>query len=762
MTAVTIPETTASPALEGDGWRFALRSRPLAALTVAVAALTMGLSQLPSDSGSGWMLRVAAVSALFSLIPGAVTLLACRPWPFTNLLEFMGYSIAVSFVEVQLLTVMALTLHWSPVQAMMAFAVAIAAQLVLAARVSGEGVLVRVTRGELLLLLLLTTLACYLYAAGSPFDGQEDRIHMSIVQRLAHLSWPAIDNIYLSPGVVYTYPFPGTHYLMALMSRLGGIEPLFLYHKLRVFWGVTAIVLLYGCARAVLVNAHAALAVALVAVALVANGTFAGVPGMYWGQMAPYSHASDVAMGVLLPALLLLSLGYLRATSRRETRVCLAASVGMACMLIVVHPREIVQFLVYLAVFGLVMVMGRGPRPLVVRTLVMLGAVLGLLLAYRSWYQFAVASVDVLVSDRRERVWGLFVENTWADLLGYPLPLLDEYMPAFAALFQGWNPVILLASPIVLYAFRHRRLVYLPSGSILAYLLIIRLPALAIPYAYATYFEILYTPVRNVVFFIHLLAGATLYVAAACVAPAAAWVAIELFNRVGALASTTPDALFVPVLIAHTVLLAGILRRPRPDDSGGHWVDTPHRAWRVAFALLLVPIVAATWAGESAVVTGGWVNRLPTPAALLAGLECREEGRFCPPPSTLIQFARAQVPVDAILAVDYREAYEPTVFMPQQVVVWSAALEGLAEPRRMFPGYFLHLDRARATSRDQPFFDLAETREERLAFIRDLRITHVLLNPRLYSEMKRVFDSDRSLFAPLYDDGQWALFRVTS
>jgi len=112
--------------------------------------------------------------------------------------------------------------------------------------------------------------------------------------------------------------------------------------------------------------------------------------------------------------------------------------------------------------------------------------------------------------------------------------------------------------------------------------------------------------------------------------------------------------------------------------------------------------------------------------------------------------------------VDYREPYEPTVFMPQQVVVWSAALEGLAEPRRMFPGYFLHLDRARATSRDQPFFDLAETREERLAFIRDLRITHVLLNPRLYSEMKRVFDSDRSLFVPLYDDGQWALFRVTS
>jgi hypothetical protein len=152
------------------------------------------------------------------------------------------------------------------------------------------------------------------------------------------------------------------------------------------------------------------------------------------------------------------------------------------------------------------------------------------------------------------------------------------------------------------------------------------------------------------------------------------------------------------------------------------------------------------------------LNRLPTPTALLAGLECRDEGRFCPPPRALMQFAREQVPVDAIMAVDYREAYEPTLFMPQQIVIWAGALE----PRRMFPGYFQHFDRARAASRDQPFFDLAETREERLAFIQELRITHVLLNPRLYSEMKRVFDIDRSLFTPLYDDGQWALFRVTS
>ena len=45
---------------------------------------------------------------------------------------------------------------------------------------------------------------------------------------------------------------------------------------------------------------------------------FASVPGMYWGQLAPNSHAADVAMGVLLPALLLLAFATLRASTSRE------------------------------------------------------------------------------------------------------------------------------------------------------------------------------------------------------------------------------------------------------------------------------------------------------------------------------------------------------------------------------------------------------------------------------------------------------------
>src|SRR5213075_1610432 len=94
-----------------------------------------------------------------------------------------------------------------------------------------------------------------------------------------------------------------------------------------------------------------AAASAVVAGLFVANGTFAAVPGMYWAQMAPYSHASDVAMGVLLPALLLLAFAFVQASGRRESLFFLVATLIMAFMLCASHTREIVQFELYVAAF---------------------------------------------------------------------------------------------------------------------------------------------------------------------------------------------------------------------------------------------------------------------------------------------------------------------------------------------------------------------------------------------------------------------------
>jgi len=585
------------------------------------------------------------------------------------------------------------------------------------------------------------------------------------VQRLSQLPAPSIDNIYLSPGVIYTYPFPGTHYLMALMSRIGDIEPAFLYHKLRAFWGAAAIILLWGCARAIFENARIALAATLVAIVFVANGTFAA-----WSQMAPFSHAADVAMGVLLPALLLLALSYFRASERREERFFFAATLGMGLTLIMVHPREIAQCLAYLAAFGVTLVLVRGPRPLLARTALLFVVVSAVLVIYRLWHRAAVTAVESIVSERQQDLSTLWTESSWATLFGQPLPLLDAYMPAFGLLLRWWVPVVLLASPDVLYIFRYRQVTWLLGSGIAGYLAVIRFPVLAIPYTYLTYFEILYAPVRNVAFFVHLLAGASMYIVAARLARhgylvvciltmAAAWIAVELFRRVGPATVEHPDLLFVPVLIGYATALGAMISRRVIADPPA-WLERPRRRWALALALMLMPITVGTWTGESAVAKLPWTNRQPTPAALLAGISCGDELDRCAPSPALVRYVRQHVPPEAVLAVDYRQVNEPTLFLPQQVDVWSGAIEGLVEPELTFPVYFKYLERARAVSLDQPFFNERETREERLAFIRDLGVTHVLVSPRIHSVMTKALTADGDLFIDRYDDGRWALYEV--
>lgn len=756
-----------------------LPSRTWLVVVVLTSGLAAATRLLPDAWATTWILRVLAANVLIGIIPGMLTVLAWRPRPSFALLELVGLSMGVSFALVEVLTVAVVTLHLSPMAGIALLATLSTAHVAVAARQRNDGVSVGIDPWTVALAAAIGIVALYLYAAGSPFNQAEDRYHIAVAQRLAYLEAPSIETLYFSPGIAYMYPFPGTHYMMALMSRVGDIDLLFLYHKLRMFWGMASLVLFYGCACALFERRRIAIAATATAIAFVANGTFATVPGLYWAQMAPYSHASDVAMGVLLPVVLLLALGFLRSRARRESGFYLGATLAMASALIVVHPREIVQFLVYLGAFIVTVLLMRGPRPLVRRAAVLLGSTVAFLVAYRLWYvarEHVFAADDVIfaqyaaVTDHRDRLYGLLVESSWAELFGAPLPLLDAYMPGLQLMFFGWNPIVLVASPLVLYLLR-RPLAWLPAASIVVYTLIITFPAAAILFAYVTYFEILYTPVRNVILFVYLLAGASLYAVAARLARhgyativigalTIAGAAVGMFRWFGPFAAGRPRLLFMAVLAGYVVAGVG-LWRARSAPAAPDWIDRPRPRWALAFALLLVPIVAGTWNRESAVVRLSWSNHAPTPEALVANLECPAEGQFCPPPRELIRFARERVPANAVLAVDFLETYQPSLFMPQQMVVWTGELEGIPDPERMFRRYYRHLNRVRAASRDQPFFDLGETRDERLAFIRDLAVTYVLINPRLYPSMKPVLDRDADLFTSRYDDGRWALYEVT-
>jgi hypothetical protein len=740
--------------------------RTITAALVSTTALAVLVLRATPDTATASMLRVLLSSAVVGFIPGALALLAWHPRRSFDAIELAGLALAVSFGFNELLTIGALLAHWGPVVSLFLLGAFVAVAGTVAWRRTST---VNVEWHHVAIVAGLAVLAAYLYGAGSGYDNTEDRIHIAIIERLSYLNRPSFRNIYFAPDVVYTYPFPGTHYMLALMSRLSELPAIFMYVKLRAFWGVAAIVLLYSCVRSLLDSTRIAIAATVTVMGLVANGAFAAVPGMYWGQLAPFSHASDVAMGVLLPALLLLAFEVVRSSSRREYWFSMIAMIALALMLIIVHVREIVQFIVYIAAFTLALALARAPKPWLVRSAGILVAVAAMLVAYRVWNAWAVPLVDSLVEAHRRDLRDLYNGSTWHDLFAQPYPLMRNYMPGFQSVLYGVNPVVLLLSPLILIAVRGSKLTWLMAASIVSYLLIIRYPILAIPYTYATYFEILYTPVRNVVFFVHMLAGIGLFVLAAYLArlsyvalvplAAAAGILIVLaIHSVAPILTPRIDWLFVPMLVAYAVLLAMIVWKGRRETPDARLLDPPPR-WIAAFAIVFAIVLYGTHIDESQVVSRRWEDRAPTPTSLMAALPCNNVD--CPPPPALIRLAHERVSADSVFAVDLHERYQPALFMPQQMVIWTGGTESLLEPETLFPRYFTYLKAAQSASVDQPLFNRSETRKDREAFLRDLHVTHVLVNPRLYASIKPVFDTDADLFVPRYDDGRWALYEVS-
>ena len=322
--------------------QFLVSSRTVGVCMLCAIAAAVACRYLPSDRTTGALLATLTAAVAVGVAPGALVTLLWQPRSVLSVLELAGFGIAISFGVVHVLTILAVSAHVGPL-AVLAF-LGVAALLVGGRVIHRSSGAVVIGLDEAIVIGVLIVLGSCLYVVGAPIDSSEDQIHAAIVRRLSQLPAPALDNLYVTPRTVYTYPFPGTHYFMALVARLGDIDALFVYHKLRFFWGTTAVLMLYLIAGTIFEARAVACAAALTAGVLVLSGTFAmGFP-TGWGQLAPYSHASDIAMTVLLPSLLAVALAYMHGTSRRERAFFLTASGFLILMLTMVHIREIVQF----------------------------------------------------------------------------------------------------------------------------------------------------------------------------------------------------------------------------------------------------------------------------------------------------------------------------------------------------------------------------------------------------------------------------------
>ncbi len=733
--------------------------------------------------------RLFLASLAVAVLPGVMIVLAWRPRRDITLLELAALGIATSLIVVQGVTIAAIVLH-QPIGMMLAVLGLIALAHAVPAIIRRRDVVVRFPRSEWVLASALASVAACLYVTGSPYGSTEDAIHVAIVRRLRFLDTPALDNLYVVPNVVYTYPFPGTHYLMAAVSRLADLDPLFVYHKLRALWGLAALTLLYACARCVFESRAMAQASALVAIALVANGSFAGVPNFYWGQLAPYSHASDVAMGVLLPALLLLVLHVFRAHTTRETTCFVIGAGGLIVMLTMVHIREILQCATYLAAFFVALLIVKPDVRLLKRTAGLLVLAVSVPLLYNAWHQSIALDVARLVQDNRRGLLDIAGRLSVRDWLRPGVAVLGGFIPAFDVFFYGWNPIVLLGAAVLVVHRRAHTTVLLIAASVLAFAIVLRVAPITWTYVYATYFEALYTPVRNVIFFVHLATGALIYVAAERIArqsivastglAAALAVAIALaYIYLGRVMNGLHDLLWLPLVVGYAVAAWWLRRTARaPVEAATSEPEVPRTTSAIAVALTVCAAVVS-WNAASSPVAALSQPTFATPAALLASSGCKEDDSYtvaytppgmtpfdvsgllsCPPSAPLIHFAESELSAHAVLAVDKYDEYSPATFMPQQMNTWPGEGDGLLNQRQLFAPYFRFYDAAITKYGEQPFFNTKETDEERAAFVQGLGITHVLVNPRFHATMTPLLDGSPNKYRRRYDDGRWAIYEV--
>jgi hypothetical protein len=533
---------------------------------LALTASTIAVHFLPGDDRPLIAaLQLVLATTVVGVVPGGLVVLGWRAPLSLGLLEWLAISIALSFGIVHLITVAMIVAHGSVplLSGVLVMALGLCAAWLALSR-KGPSCQLSVNFEDVIGLALLLVLGALLYVQGSPIGEWEDQVHISIVRRMAALPRLTLDNFYFTPGVIYTYPFPSTHALMAFITRLSNLDALFVYHKLRFFWGPAALLMIYLGALAVFGRRAVAAAALLTATILTLTGVFAVVEGSYWGQLATHSHASDIAMAVLLPALLALSYRYIDSDAKQERPLLLTGVALLLFMLTVVHIREVVQYAAYLGCFLLVATLCIPFRRALRRTLLLFGMTMLAVALYVPWQSSLVGHITGLVDSQRGRLLAILAATPRRDLLLAPAwQLFPSFILWVDAAFHGLTQLLLLTAPLAIIVFRDRPLVWLIAASSLAYLIVMNVPVLAVSYILLTYHEILITPIRNITPFLHLLAGPLIYAVASwlwtAIRPRAAAIAtligvgaaIGLVGYLAPLAANrTQLGFFVPAILA--------------------------------------------------------------------------------------------------------------------------------------------------------------------------------------------------------------------
>lgn len=341
-----------------------------------------------------------------------------------------------------------------------------------------------------------------LYIKGYAVFQLEDYIHLGIIRRLASPLIPSLTNIYVTPNFAYTYPFPGIHYGYALVAMLSKIDPGFVYSKMRAVWGICSLLSLYAGIELLTRESRLRFPAFLMMVLAAVSGSFALIPGFFWGQLAPTCHASDVAMNVLLPLGILSLVWTINKRTYKSMAIVFYAVASI--ILIIVHIREAVQLIFYVGsyVFCLCLSYRKLASPAIIR-----GVVLVVILAFFSWVWSHITLMlsgpltDIL--NIKEGQIQQLLRGTKSPILFLPLQS-DEFIPYKDTFVKGLLPIAslsLIAYLILSPISRFRQLI---AASVCAICVILQSGFLSLIMIHFTYSEILFSSVRFITFFLYL------------------------------------------------------------------------------------------------------------------------------------------------------------------------------------------------------------------------------------------------------------------
>ncbi len=768
---------------------------PLAGRLVAVCFICITLGVIFHFIPSNWAIwsavKLVSASLTILIVPGVLLLLIVKLNTPLSILEIGGLGAALSVGILTLLTIICMLTHTSFLYAVSSLVVSSFALVSIAFTQNAKVGLTTVTasRPEWLLLVGVTVIGLLLFLTGSPLFSAEDQIHIAVVRRLAILQDPSIYNIYLTPNFVYTYPFPVTHVIFALTSILSGLDVLFVYHKMRFLWAILAIVCVYLATKRIFNNSILACVSGWTCIVFAAFRVFGEASTLMWQQMAPFSHASDVAMGVLLPLLLVSTFYYLGSDGKRDTRIFLLIAILMALALTVAKIREIVQFIVYSGSFITIIFLQKKHRHLVTKMAILGGATLAIVGFYAVWHRFTVASVATIVETNKADILNIWNNMSMFDYVAKPFND-GRFVNHFDLFYYDLNALALLGSPLVFLAFLRNRLVLLLWASLFAYLLIVRIPILAIHYLLFTYFDMLSSPVRNVIFFIYILISVMIYMTASVFSklkPFAlviisliglAYILSELAEWMRGILMVQPDWLFIPLLIALPFVLV-LSFTPWGKTFGNLWFCEPTFSTRtvVCAGILIIslgfflykPDVAFTIQNNPVTNNNNLEQVRMSAATPLRLIEYTVsgsnkiigvKGTSDVPNNEITQWIKQNVTPDEVFAVNMFNGNILTTFVPQRVPAWPLYLYESINYCTNFPKYCDLADSAFGAYGTQPFFNDKENKEERIKFLGNLGISYVLVDPPYQVMMERVLSQYPEIFIKVYDKNAWSIFKV--